>query len=96
MNEEINRLIDQYFKPGYLRKKILRSIEETRKLLAKKGMILTDDLILEGLGALIDVAENEAIRNNDIGNISNYIDKALKHDVFKEHILLYIELKKQG
>ena len=95
MNEEINKLIDQYFKPGYLRKKILRSIEETHNLLAKKGIVLTDDLILEGLGVLIDVAENEAIKNNDIENISNYIDEALRYDVFKEHILLYVRLKKQ-
>lgn len=94
MSEEIDRLIEQYFKARFLKKKLLKSIKETRKALAEKDVVLTDDLILEGLKTLIDVAENEAIRKRGVDHLSTYLDQALRHDVFKKHILLYVELKK--
>ena len=94
MNEEIKRLINEYFKSGFLKRRLLKSIEETRRVLAKKDMVLTDDLILEGLKTLVDVAENEAIRKRNVDNISIYLDQALKHNVFKKHVLLYVKLKK--
>ena len=94
MNKEINRLIKEYFKSGFLKKRLLKSIEETRRDLAKRNVVLTDDLILEGLKTLIDIAENEAIRKRNANDISIYLDQALKHNVFKKYILLYAELKK--
>ncbi len=93
LSEEIKSIINEYFKPYKLDSRIISRIESTRRRLSKKGIGLTDDLIVKALRITVEVAEAEAIRLNDIDNLQYYLSEALRHRVFERYIIQYLELK---
>jgi|Deesub1362A_J573_1020465.scaffolds.fasta_scaffold00012_259 hypothetical protein len=93
LTNSVMELISEHYKPYGLDKDVLRLIEETSRELEKDGIELTEELILKGLRLMLDLAESEALRHNNIERFGYFLSKAVQKKVLKNYLTIYIRFK---
>ncbi len=93
-SDEVMNLIEEHYKPYGLDKDVLKLIEEADRELDKQGVKLTEELIVKGLCLMLDLAESEALRHNNIERFGFFLSQAIRKKVLKNYLLVYIRFNK--